>query len=191
MTSCFFWIHPVQPMVWVVGLGPGGFGILRVPWKSNNPFHEGIPGIQTTNPNQQLTISWSVALAGQYWGWFPRDGNPLGARGDFPQTKTERMLNEIGNTFLLFCLLYRPGLMSQWNICIPKNPEFWKCQVLLQWNSLRWVTSFVIGVLAQPWEGWALLLIPLVLWQGSDESRKCKILFFHILAVFLPLCLFN
>ncbi len=25
---------------------------------SNNPFHKGIPGIQTTNPNQQLTISF-------------------------------------------------------------------------------------------------------------------------------------
>ncbi len=25
---------------------------------SNNPFHKGLPGIQTTNPNQQLTFSW-------------------------------------------------------------------------------------------------------------------------------------
>ena len=32
------------------------FGILGV-HPSNNPFHKGIPGIQTTNPNQQLTIS--------------------------------------------------------------------------------------------------------------------------------------
>ena len=31
------------------------FGILRVPL-SNNSFHKGILGIQTTNPNQQLTI---------------------------------------------------------------------------------------------------------------------------------------
>ena len=30
--------------------------ILGVPL-SNNPFHKGIPGIQTTNPNHQLTIS--------------------------------------------------------------------------------------------------------------------------------------
>ena len=38
--------------------GARWFGILGVP--SNNPFHKGIPGIQTTNPNQQLTISWMV-----------------------------------------------------------------------------------------------------------------------------------
>ena len=31
------------------------FGILGMP--SNNPFHKGIVGIQTTNPNHQLTIS--------------------------------------------------------------------------------------------------------------------------------------
>ena len=35
----------------IVGLG-WWFGSLRVPL-SNNPFHRGIPGIQTTNPNQQ------------------------------------------------------------------------------------------------------------------------------------------
>ena len=40
----------------IVGLG-WWFGILRVPL-SNNPFHRGIPGIQTTNPNQQLNIGW-------------------------------------------------------------------------------------------------------------------------------------
>ena len=34
------------------------FGILGV-HPSNNPFNKGILGIQTTNPNQQLTISWS------------------------------------------------------------------------------------------------------------------------------------
>ena len=28
---------------------------------SNNPFHKGIPDIQTTNPNQQLTIGWALA----------------------------------------------------------------------------------------------------------------------------------
>ena len=38
------------------GLGPGGFGILGVPL-SNNPFHKGIPGIQTTNP-KHLIIGW-------------------------------------------------------------------------------------------------------------------------------------
>ena len=32
------------------------FGILRV--ISNTPFHQGILGIQTTNPNHQLIISW-------------------------------------------------------------------------------------------------------------------------------------
>ena len=32
------------------------FGIAGVPL-SNNPFHRGIPGIQTTNPNHKLTIT--------------------------------------------------------------------------------------------------------------------------------------
>ena len=44
----------------MVGLG-WWFGIPRVPLSnnlSNNPFHNGIPRIQTTNPNQQLTIGW-------------------------------------------------------------------------------------------------------------------------------------
>ncbi len=43
MVNCWFWAR------W--------FGILRV-HPSNNPFHKGSPGIQTTNPNQQLPISW-------------------------------------------------------------------------------------------------------------------------------------
>ena len=38
----------------IVGLGPGGLG--RGTPKVANPFHKGIPGIQTTNPNQQVTI---------------------------------------------------------------------------------------------------------------------------------------
>ena len=42
---------------WFFGLG-WWFGILGIPL-SNNSFHEGIPEIQNTNPNQQLTISWS------------------------------------------------------------------------------------------------------------------------------------
>ena len=42
---------------WLVGGLGWLFGILGVPL-SNNPFHKGIPGIQTTNPNHQLTISW-------------------------------------------------------------------------------------------------------------------------------------
>ena len=33
------------------------FGILGIPL-SSNPFHKGIPGIETSNPNHQLTISW-------------------------------------------------------------------------------------------------------------------------------------
>ena len=37
--------------------GARWFGILGIPL-SNNPFHKGILGIQTTNPNHQLTISW-------------------------------------------------------------------------------------------------------------------------------------
>ena len=36
--------------------GARWFGILAMPL-SNNPFHKGIPGIQTTNPNHQLPIS--------------------------------------------------------------------------------------------------------------------------------------
>ena len=36
--------------------GARWFGILGVP-PSNSPFHEGILGIQTTNPNHQLTIN--------------------------------------------------------------------------------------------------------------------------------------
>ena len=36
------------------------FGILGVPI-SNTPFPKGIPGIQTTNPNHQLTILWNTA----------------------------------------------------------------------------------------------------------------------------------
>ena len=39
----------------IVGLG-WWFGILGVP-PSSNPFHKGIPGMQTTNPNQQLNIN--------------------------------------------------------------------------------------------------------------------------------------
>jgi len=35
--------------------GPGGFGILGLS-PSNNPFHKGIPGIQTTNPTTNLPI---------------------------------------------------------------------------------------------------------------------------------------
>ena len=38
-------------------LGDWWFGILGIPL-SNNPFHKGILGIQTTNPNHRLTISW-------------------------------------------------------------------------------------------------------------------------------------
>ena len=34
------------------------FGILAKTL-SNNSLHEGIPGIQTTDPNQQVTISWA------------------------------------------------------------------------------------------------------------------------------------
>ena len=41
--------------------GARWFGIPRVPL-SNNPFHKGISGIQTTNPNQQWTISWMCFL---------------------------------------------------------------------------------------------------------------------------------
>ena len=37
--------------------GARWFGILGLP-QSNNPFHEGIPGIQTTNPNHQLYNHW-------------------------------------------------------------------------------------------------------------------------------------
>ena len=49
-------LHINQPMVncWFEAWW---FGILGV-YPSNNPFHKGVPGIQTTNPNQQLTISW-------------------------------------------------------------------------------------------------------------------------------------
>ena len=46
--------HPIAPQLMV----NGWFGILGVP-VSNNPFHKGIPRIQTTNPNHQLTISWA------------------------------------------------------------------------------------------------------------------------------------
>ncbi len=50
--------------------GARWFGILGVR-PSNNPFHKGIPGIQTTNPSQQLTISWSgfpfVSLQVIWW----------------------------------------------------------------------------------------------------------------------------
>ena len=42
---------------WLIGGLGWWFGILGLPL-SNNPFHKGIPGIQTTNPNHQLTISW-------------------------------------------------------------------------------------------------------------------------------------
>ena len=38
------------------------FGILGVP-QSNNPSHKRMPGIQTTNPNHQLTIGWKS------WQW--------------------------------------------------------------------------------------------------------------------------
>ena len=37
--------------------GDWWFGILGIPL-SNHPFHKGILGIQTTNPNHPLTISW-------------------------------------------------------------------------------------------------------------------------------------
>ncbi len=37
--------------------GARWFGILGIPL-SNNPFHKGILGIQTTNTNQKSTISW-------------------------------------------------------------------------------------------------------------------------------------
>ena len=40
---------------WLIGGLGSWFGILGVPL-SNNPFHKGIPGIQTTNPNHQVTI---------------------------------------------------------------------------------------------------------------------------------------
>ena len=41
MANCWFGL-----VVWDLGVRT-----------SNNPFHIGIPGIQTTNPNQQLTSS--------------------------------------------------------------------------------------------------------------------------------------
>ena len=53
----FGWWMLLQPMVNGVVLG-WWFGIPGVP-VSNNPFHKGIPGIQTTGPpNHQLTNSW-------------------------------------------------------------------------------------------------------------------------------------
>ena len=57
--SEYFLLFPItlyQLMVITVGLGCW-FGILGLPL-SNNPFHKGIPNIQTTNPNHQLTIGW-------------------------------------------------------------------------------------------------------------------------------------
>ena len=49
------WLHQrphfYQPMVWVVGLGPGGLGLKG--WPLNNPF-KGIPGIQTTGPKPTI-----------------------------------------------------------------------------------------------------------------------------------------
>ena len=38
-----------QLMVWIGGLGPGGLGF-EAGYQSNNPFHKGILGIQTTGP---------------------------------------------------------------------------------------------------------------------------------------------
>ena len=38
---------------WLIGALDWCFGILGVPL-SNNPFHKGILGIQTTNPNHQI-----------------------------------------------------------------------------------------------------------------------------------------
>ena len=47
---------PVSQLTINWWFGARWFGILGIPL-SNNPFHKGILGIQTTNPNQQLTIS--------------------------------------------------------------------------------------------------------------------------------------
>ena len=47
---------------WLIGgLGPGDRGILGIYGPlSNNPFHKGIVGIQTTGPQTQpLTTTWS------------------------------------------------------------------------------------------------------------------------------------
>ena len=49
---------------WVVWVG--GLGFKRVPL-SNNPFHKGIPRIQTTNSNHQFTISWNNEKYEKHW----------------------------------------------------------------------------------------------------------------------------
>ena len=42
--------------------GSSWFGILGVPL-GNDPFHEMILGILTTNPNNQITVGWQNKLA--------------------------------------------------------------------------------------------------------------------------------
>ena len=51
-------------MVWVGGLGPGGLGFDSGSL-CNNPFHKGIPGIQTTNPSCVTAEKKKQVLAAQ------------------------------------------------------------------------------------------------------------------------------
>ena len=60
----FVWVwqhtgdHDQTPVnQWSIGDLGWWFGILKAPL-SNDPFHKGMPRIQTTNPNHQLTVSW-------------------------------------------------------------------------------------------------------------------------------------
>ena len=95
----------------IVGLGPGGLGLGIT--LSNNPFHKGIPGIQTTGPqNQQLTISWvtSSTIPGGHLLWMVGSTS----RGTytilwhlffFPTNKSKL-------TWHWFCLVPRPFVYS-------------------------------------------------------------------------------
>ena len=92
----------------IVGLG-WWFGILRVPL-SNNPFHRGILGIQTTGaPNQQVAFSWSCL--------FEKNIQPL-------------KMNSLG-------MIFHFSSMT-WNLCAPKKVTV-KVQSLQVQGPERWL----------------------------------------------------
>ena len=79
--SVLFWFDYIMVDCWV--LGPRGLGFQSgVPPENPNPFHKGIPGMQTTEaPTHQFTISW---LVGQ---WFPNLRSCFSSSGKpFPRT---------------------------------------------------------------------------------------------------------
>ena len=67
------------------------FAILGVPL-SKNPFHKATLGIQTTNPNHQLTISWFLYVAGLTSNLGPLAGGVVNTEGLFAPLRISKWI---------------------------------------------------------------------------------------------------